>query len=67
MTDLSELLDTSSLARKLGVQTNTLEKWRVRGEGPVYVRIGRRIGYDPRDVDAWLATRRSQSTSDRPA
>ena len=65
MTEVSDLLDTPALARKLGIQANTLEKWRVRGEGPAFVRIGRRIAYLPRDVEAWLASCRTHSTSER--
>lgn len=64
MPEIAELLDTPALAKKLGIQANTLEKWRVRGEGPVYTRVGRRIAYHPADVDAWLASRRAQSTSE---
>lgn len=63
MTLFDDLLDTQTLARKLGVRTNTLEKWRVRGDGPSYLRLGRRIAYDIRDVEAWLNTRRAASTS----
>lgn len=67
MSELATLLDTPALAAKLGIQANTLEKWRVRGEGPSYVRIGRRIAYHPRDVETWLQGRRAQSTSDAPS
>lgn len=67
MSEITALLDTPTLAAKLGVQANTLEKWRVRGEGPAYVRIGRRIAYLPQDVEGWLQQRRAQSTSEVPA
>lgn len=63
MSEVADLLDTPALAKKLGVQANTLEKWRVRGEGPTYVKIGRRIAYHPQDVEEWLTSRRATSTS----
>jgi len=38
---------------------------RLRGDGPSYLKAGRRIViYDARDLEAWLDTRRRQSTSD---
>ena len=64
MLEVADLLDTPSLAKKLGVQANTLEKWRVRGEGPPYVKIGRRIAYNPTDVHKWLEARTAHSTSE---
>lgn len=61
---MSELLSTPQLAEKLGLTPNTLEKWRLRGEGPAYLRVGEsQVRYDSRDVDAWLDTRRVTSTS----
>ncbi len=35
----------------------TLERWRLTGEGPPFVRLGRRIAYRAEDVDSWLAGR----------
>ena len=38
---------------------------RLRGDGPPYLKAGRRIViYDARDLEGWLDTRRRQSTSD---
>ncbi|AWK87888.1 hypothetical protein DEW08_06230 [Azospirillum thermophilum] len=38
----------------LGVTTRTLQRWRVTGEGPAWVRIGvRLIRYAETDVAAW--------------
>lgn len=63
MAELADLLDTPTLAKKLGLRANTLEKWRVQGGGPAYVRIGRKIAYRPQDVESWLESRRTFSTS----
>jgi predicted DNA-binding transcriptional regulator AlpA len=37
------------------VTVSTLEKWRVLGRGPKFVKIGRKIGYLDRDIDAFIA------------
>jgi hypothetical protein len=57
------LLTAKALAERIGVTEGCLAKWRVSGEGPAYIRVQRRIAYDPRDVQVWLDARRVQSTS----
>lgn len=57
------LLKPKSLAEQLSVTDGCLAKWRVTGEGPRFIRVGRRIAYDPRDVQEWLDARRVGSTS----
>jgi predicted DNA-binding transcriptional regulator AlpA len=50
----------------LGLAESTLEKARVRGDGPRHVRLGpRAIGYDVEDLTAWIETRKALSTSAR--
>jgi DNA-binding transcriptional MerR regulator len=57
--------NTRSLAERLGLKPKTLENWRSLGGGPAFYRVGGRVMYDDADVDAWLASRRRTSTSDR--
>lgn len=52
-------------ARYLGISTRALEGWAVRGGGPRMLKLGSRVVYRRRDLDAWLATRERASTSDR--
>lgn len=52
-------------ARYLGISVRTLEGWAVRGGGPRMLKLGSRVVYRRRDLDAWLATRERASTSDR--
>ena len=59
-------LRTPAAADYLGYSESTLEKKRLTGDGPPFIRLGRIIVYDTRDLDAWLATRRARSTSERP-
>ncbi len=57
------ILRTPEAAEYLGLSTSTLEKNRVAGEGPRFIRLGgRAVGYDLRDLDAWL----DQQRDDRP-
>ena len=50
------LLRIGDVADRIGVPVNTLRYWRVQGRGPRSVRIGRRVVYRERDIDAWLAS-----------
>ena len=68
MSDLAHRrLRTLAAANYLGYSKSTLEKKRVTGEGPPFIRLGRAVVYDTRDLDAWLVARRATSTSDHPA
>jgi predicted DNA-binding transcriptional regulator AlpA len=59
-------LRTSAAAERCGLSPRTLEKLRLKGDGPPYIRPqGRRfVVYDPADLDAWLRAGRRFSTSD---
>jgi len=59
------MLRTAEAAAYCGSSASTFEKLRLTGGGPHYVKIGRRVVYDPADLDAWLAANRRRSTSDR--
>ena len=48
----------------LGLSTSFLNRARLTGDGPVFLKLGRKVAYDPSDLDVWLASRRRQSTSD---
>ena len=60
---MRQLLTTEQVADSLGLRRNTLEKWRLLGEGPHFIKAGRQVRYDSEDVDQWLSSRRVQSTS----
>jgi hypothetical protein len=64
MSPLLERLNVEAAARYVGVSASTLNKLRVFGGGPVFIKLGRRVVYDPADLDAWLTTGRRRSTSD---
>ncbi len=40
------------------VSVRTLQDWRVRGIGPAYAKLGKRVAYDVSDLDAFVAQMR---------
>lgn len=61
----SNKLRAPAAAKYVGLSPSTLAKLRMRGDGPVYSKAGARIVvYDLSDLDAWINSRRRQSTSD---
>ena len=61
----SRYLRTDKAAEYTGLAKSTLEKLRLTGGGPVFSKLGRTVVYDLAALDAWVASRRRQSTSDR--
>ena len=57
-------LDTLAASRHLGLSKSTMEKLRVYGGGPQYLKLGRLVRYRIEDLEAWLADRVVASTSD---
>jgi predicted DNA-binding transcriptional regulator AlpA len=58
-------LQTPDAAARLGFAASTLEKMRVRGDGPPYLRLSpRRVVYDAEKLDAWARSREFSSTSE---
>jgi hypothetical protein len=45
-------LSSAEAAEYVGIGASTLNKHRVFGGGPVYRKLGRRVAYDTRDLDA---------------
>ena len=37
---------------------HTRNHWRCENRGPAYIRLGQKIGYSGRDLNAWLRQRR---------
>lgn len=55
------MLRTREAARYLGLASSTIEKMRGTGQGPRFIRMGRAIAYDVRDLDLWLDGQRDQT------
>jgi predicted DNA-binding transcriptional regulator AlpA len=57
-------VSVAEAADHTGLSVSTLNKLRVFGGGPVFLKLGRRVAYDVTDLNAWLASKRRRSTSD---
>ena len=58
------LLNTEEAAACVRLSGRTLERYRVTGGGPVYLKLGSRVFYKKSALDDWLELRRRRSTSD---
>lgn len=63
-TDLDAALNENVAAEFLGVSVRTLQAWRVRGGGPRYVKIGRAVRYQRRELVAFQEVHTVNSTTD---
>jgi predicted DNA-binding transcriptional regulator AlpA len=60
----SELLTVSEAARWAKCSESFLNKCRITGSGPRFIRIGRSIRYRQSDLEAWAAGHAAASTSE---
>jgi predicted DNA-binding transcriptional regulator AlpA len=60
----SHLLDVEDVARILKCSRSILNKWRLLGKGPRFVRVGALVRYRPADVQAFIAEGVRTSTSE---
>jgi predicted DNA-binding transcriptional regulator AlpA len=48
------VLDDVQAGEYVGVSASTLRKWRIRGVGPRWCKLGRMVRYRIADLDDWL-------------
>jgi predicted DNA-binding transcriptional regulator AlpA len=53
-TQFRKKLSTPEAVTYLGFGKSTLDKWRLTGGGPAYSQLGKRVVYEPADLDAWV-------------
>lgn len=53
-----DMLNTDELATHIRIPADTIKHWRYRRKGPEWFKLGHRVFYDVRDVDAWIEQRR---------
>lgn len=58
-----DILNTQEAAEYVRLGKPTLERFRITGAGPTYCQLGRAVRYRKTDLDAWLETRLTRSTS----
>lgn len=61
---LDEILDTTQGAAEAHLSPSTMNKKRLDGSGPVFLKIGRAVRYRRRDIRAWLEKQTRNSTSE---
>lgn len=61
---MKPLLDPEPASPLIGAAPKTMANWRNLGCGPKFIRVGRKIKYDPDDIAAWRDARRVGSTSE---
>jgi hypothetical protein len=57
-------IDTQGAAEYTGFRKSRLEKLRGTGGGPIFIKRGGEVRYDPDDLDAWLDSLKRRSTSE---
>lgn len=61
-------LNSQEAADLIRISIRTLERMRVDGTGPLYLKAGKgtrsRVLYRPADIDAWLTSRAFNSTAE---
>jgi predicted site-specific integrase-resolvase len=60
-------LNQNELAERLNISPRTLERWRWRGEGPPFLKIGGRCVYRLEDIERYEAGRLRDSTTSQPS
>lgn len=64
MSEDARFLNVSEVSLRLGVSVSHLNKLRLTGNGPAFVKIGRRVAYDPAALEAWIQQHSRRSTSE---
>ena len=57
---------TKEAAELLGVEPCTLEAWRCRGGGPVFLKMGRAVRYRDDDLTRFMESRLRKNTGGSP-
>jgi predicted DNA-binding transcriptional regulator AlpA len=52
---MDKLLTEIQVSEALQVSLACLRRWRLRGEGPQYIKVGPLVRYRPQDLDEWIA------------
>ncbi len=58
------LVNTENAANALGITRKTLERWRITGEGPTYIKLGRRVVYSVADLEGFVEKGRRNNTAE---
>ena len=56
-------MTTQEAADCLSFKRETLNQWRIRKQGPPYVKFGKAVRYRREDLDAWVEERLTDSSA----
>ena len=57
-------LNEKQLEKLTGRSIKSLQRDRLKGEGIPYIKFGAKVLYDMQDIEAWMNSRKYQSTSE---
>jgi excisionase family DNA binding protein len=60
----NKYLTTKEAAHYVRLSESSLEKKRVSGDGPEFLKVGKAVRYEQTALDAWMQTDRRTSTAD---
>ena len=60
----TQLLTDVEAADFLGLKPKTLARWRWKGQGPVFRKVGRKVRYARNDLEEYIASSARRSTTD---
>jgi len=63
--EMSRLMTERETSERLGVSMRTLQKWRLQGSGPRFVKLGRSVRYDAGDLEQYIEAARRGLWLDR--
>ena len=64
---MTTLLSAKAAAEFLGVSSGLLATWRMRGDGPPFAKLGRRVVYDAADLAKLVEQSKRTRTSEVPS
>jgi predicted DNA-binding transcriptional regulator AlpA len=59
------LLTTDATSKTANVSKSYLNKARLTGDGPSFIKIGRAVRYELAEVERWITSKRRTSTSQK--
>lgn len=54
---MEALITEVQLSQRLQVSLACLRRWRLRGEGPQYIKVGPLVRYRPEHIEHWITER----------
>ncbi len=62
---MKDIFKTNEAADYVRLGKPTLERYRITGDGPNYLKLGGAVRYRKADLDSWLESRLTRSTSEQ--